>query len=396
LDTVTLSDAPLTAKFVPQVERDIKSMQRFTNLPSPIMVLLRLVLSALWLAYGFGDASEEGKGYAIQPMEEANEINMGFWCTLESEKSSNNREFRNLRNFITTKAMTDRFTGREVWIGTDNKAAVQVWHKGGSSERELYQMSLEVNECAIQFQFIVHLVHVAGTRLISIGIDGLSRGDLDLRKLNQTLYLHLPLDCHPIKRSPDLLNGLRSWITEDFNISLPEDWFTRAQQNYSPQASVLSDIWIWSLPPAAALDALEELGRGRLKRHYLLLGVIVIPAVLQPAWFRKFVKVTDLYFFIPSGAIPEWPLNMHEALTIGLYFPLLRLNPWDWSNVPFMGRLGGTLSALYRADPTNGGDPLRQFWAVRAWITTMPSGMVCSLLLAETWHKFLGVSRKRS
>jgi hypothetical protein len=35
-----------------------------------------------------------------------------------------------------------------------------------------------------------------------------------------------------------------------------------------------------SLPPAAALDALEELGQGRLKHHDLLLGVIVIPAVL--------------------------------------------------------------------------------------------------------------------
>jgi hypothetical protein len=55
------------------------------------MVLLRLVLSALWLAYGFGDTSEEGKGYAVQPMEEATEIDMGFWCTLESDKSSNNR-----------------------------------------------------------------------------------------------------------------------------------------------------------------------------------------------------------------------------------------------------------------------------------------------------------------
>jgi hypothetical protein len=64
-----------------------------------------------------------------------------------------------------------------------------------------------------------------------------------------------------------------------------------------------------SLPPAAALDALEELGQGRLKRHNLMLDVIVIPAVLQPDWLRKFVKVTDLYFFIPSGAIPEWPLT---------------------------------------------------------------------------------------
>jgi hypothetical protein len=124
--------------------------------------------------------------------------------------------------------MTGRFTGCEVWIGTDNKVAVQVWHKGDSYERELYQMSLEVNECAIQFQFIFHLVHVAGTRLFSFGIDGLSRGDFDLGKLNQTLYLHLHLDRHPIQGIPDLLDWLRSWIPEYFNIALPGDWFTRA------------------------------------------------------------------------------------------------------------------------------------------------------------------------
>jgi hypothetical protein len=61
VEPVTISDAPLTVKFVPQVEKDIISMQRLTNLPSPIMVLLRPVISALWLAYGFGDASEEAK-----------------------------------------------------------------------------------------------------------------------------------------------------------------------------------------------------------------------------------------------------------------------------------------------------------------------------------------------
>jgi hypothetical protein len=165
-------------------------------------------------------------------------------------------------------------------------------------------MSLEVNGCAIQFQCIVHLVNVARNLLVSIGIDGLSCGDLDIEKLNQTLYLHLPLDFHQIQLTPDLLNWMRSLITEYFNIALPEDWFTCAQQNYSFDASSLSDVWIWSLPPASVLDAFEELGQGRIKRHDLLLGVIVIPAVLQPDWFRKFVKVTELYFFIPYGAIP--------------------------------------------------------------------------------------------
>ena len=38
-----------------------------------------------------------------------------------------------------------------------------------------------------------------------------------------------------------------------------------------------------------------------------------------------FVKVTDMYLFILAGSIPECPDNMNEALTIGIYFPLLTL-----------------------------------------------------------------------
>ena len=37
---------------------------------------------------------------------------------------------------------------------------------------------------------------------------------------------------------------------------------------------------------------------------------------------------------------------MHEVLTIGVYFTFLRYNPWQWSNVPFMGKLGITLSSI--------------------------------------------------
>ena len=48
---------------------------------------------------------------------------------------------------------------------------------------------------------------------------------------------------------------------------------------------------------------------------------------MQPDWFKRFVKVTDIYFFIPAGSIPEWPDNMHKALKIGLYLPLLRHQP---------------------------------------------------------------------
>ena len=68
---------------------------------------------------------------------------------------------------------------------------------------------------------------------------------------------------------------------------------------------------------------------GGLKRHEMLWGIVIIPVVMQPDWFKQFVKVKNIYFFITAGYIPEWPDKIHKALTICLYFPLLRHQPWD-------------------------------------------------------------------
>jgi hypothetical protein len=155
-------------------------------------------------------------------------------------------------------------------------------------------------------------------------------------------------------------------------------------------------VWVWDLPPGAALDAVEELGLARFKRHDSLIGIVAVPLLIKPEWFRRYVKNVDLYFFIPVGAIAQWPTSMHEGLTVGVYFPLLRSNPWEWSNVSFMGKLGSTLSALYRTDAARAGHLLREFWSARTWIATMPQSMVRRLLLSETWHTLLGVYRKRS
>ena len=50
-------------------------------------------------------------------------------------------------------------------------------------------------------------------------------------------------------------------------------------------------------------------------------GIVIIPVIMQPYWFNRFLKVTDIYLFIPAGSITEWPANMQEALTIGIYLP---------------------------------------------------------------------------
>ena len=64
---------------------------------------------------------------------------------------------------------------------------------------------------------------------------------------------------------------------------------------------------------------------------------MIIPVVMQPDRLKGFVKVTFIYLFIPSGSIPECPANMHTPLTISIYYPLLRHQPWYWSQFQLMG-----------------------------------------------------------
>jgi hypothetical protein len=145
-----------------------------------------------------------------------------------SEKTSNNRKFKHLNDFICAEAYSRRFTGNDVYIDTYSKVAECIWHKGGSSSPELYEIMLELRELALEFQFLFHLIHFAGTRLVCCGVDGLSCGEVELGKLTEDIFIDLPLDPDPLSRSPSLLNWLNSWIPDDLSIAQPSDWFTHA------------------------------------------------------------------------------------------------------------------------------------------------------------------------
>jgi hypothetical protein len=362
------------------------------------MLVLRPVLDPFWVAYGFGDAAREGTGRLIvrQSARDHVRVRMAFWCSEHGENTSNNREFRNLKDMVIDEAKLGSLTGHEVFLRTDSQVAENVWHKGSSKERNMYEMMLEICEAAIKFQFLLHFVHVAGTRMIEVGVDGISGAELDVGKLTNSTTIWIPMHLSPVQRNDLLHTWISSWISEPLHFAEPHDWFEEDQQIHCHIVNPPSQVWIWDLPPAAALDVLEELVNGRLKRHETILDIAVIPLILNTDWFKCFLKTVDFYFFVHVGAIPAWPSSMHEGLTIGLYFPLLRYEPWDWKNVPFMGKFGSTLSALYHTNPSRARDLLREFWKARTWVATMSQRMVSSMLSPKIWHRLLSVYRIRS
>jgi hypothetical protein len=320
----------------------------------------------------------------------------GFWCTEESEQSSNWREMRNLLDALKIEVEQARLVGRELWLATDNSTTASAFFKGTSSSRSLHEMVTELRELSLKGKFTLHIFHIAGSKMIQIGIDGLSRGELHADALERTPISAAPLHLSPIERYPVLVGWLKELIGAHLLIATPHDWFYAAQQGGQHGTEPLtSETWIWDLPPAAAIHALEELGSGRLKRHEMLRGVVLVPCLLQNEWFWRFARIVDCYLIIPAGAIPAWPESMHEGLVVGFYFPLLRFKPWCWKRIPFVVQLCIKMSKMYRTGDSSAGDILRQFWASSLRVASMPKRVVQRVLQEPTGHQFLNLSRDR-
>lgn len=361
---------------VPRLYDDVNALLLFFPPTTPVQIIARPVQGSCLVAYGGGDASGEGFGGQIQPLDR---IRCGFWCPAKSDESSNWRELRNLIDLLQLEAASGRLTGKEVWLATDNTTAAFAFHNGTSSSRMLHDMVVGLRMLTLRGNFLLHLYHIAGTRMIESGIDGLSRGELHVDSLDRAIPIIMPLHLLPIQRSPSLNNWLSTWLDSTYRIAQPADWFHGAQHCMEFTSPPQSSTWVWDLPPAAAIHALEELGFGRLKRHNHMRGVVLIPQLLSHEWFCRFTLIVDFYFRIPPGSIPEWPENMHEPLTVGFYLPLFRHEPWDWKQVPFVASFRSAMSSMHKA------------WRNSLRVTSMPKGVVRNLLQSRSWRKFLNL-----
>jgi hypothetical protein len=82
----------------------MQALDTLLNLPSPILVILLLVMGPLWLSYGFVNASGKGCGSQLAPTDLLASIEIAFWSTEDSEKSSKNREMKNFYKFLKLEA----------------------------------------------------------------------------------------------------------------------------------------------------------------------------------------------------------------------------------------------------------------------------------------------------
>ena len=65
----------------------------------------------------------------------------------------------------------------EIFVFTDNLVFESVFYKGISNIPLLFELVPRLHRVQMKGEFILHVVHIVGTRMIESGIDGLYRGN---------------------------------------------------------------------------------------------------------------------------------------------------------------------------------------------------------------------------
>lgn len=344
--------------------------------------------------YGFGDASKAGFGTTLEDKAGGVWYRLGVWGCDTEEESSNYRELMNLVESLEARAVAgeDHVRGTEIFLFTDNSTAEAAFYKGTSSSRKLFEAILRLRQLEVKQGCSIHFIHVAGTRMICQGTDGLSRGDLGEGVMNGgSMLSYVPLHLSALERA----KGLREWITswclghnKEDEISFLEyaDWFERAHDinsgSVNPDGvwipSYRSGTYVWTPSPAVGLVAVEQLRRARLKRESST-HVVIIPRLMSAEWKRQLFRVADLFIELPFDDIWEKE-KQHEPLILAVVFPFLVHRPWQLKRSGAFLGLGNVLRRMWKEDSVPTGPLLRELFSRQRELGTMQESMVRKVL----------------
>ena len=378
-DYVKLDQAGPSSKFIqplPRLERDFQILADLTSPEAPPKVTRRRTKMAL-ASYGFGDASGTGFGHSIQVGDHIYS-EFGEWSAEVEDKHSNYKELRNLVNAVKKAYHKGLLKDCELFLFTDNFVAECGYYNGGSNRnKELDDLVHELWRLQMGGDFTLNVYHVAGTRMIECGIDGLSRGDkTEGIARGISVFKFIPIHLSPIDRSPGVLGWIRSWWDESLgNLHLmePEDWFTKSMELGN---------FIWNVAPGAGEAAVEQLcshTQGRPESQH----IFIIPRLCTCHFRKQLLKSCDVVLTI-QPKFSFWDTNMHEPLLVGFYLPLLppdyRYRPWRLKHTKFVAEFRLEVHRMQVASGKMDWDILRKFLLRARSIPSLPDGMARKLL----------------
>ena len=272
-------DAPDTVTASPRFFDDVGAMLSLLKGDAPPVAQLRsrFIISVI---FGFGDASGTGLG-ATFTCGTGFTFRVGVWGSLEKDESSNWKEFSNVVESLEEEARSGGLEHSEVFMFTDNATVEACSYKGSSSSPKLLSLIIRLKAMSTRHGIRLHIFHVAGTRMIAQGTDGVSRGCLAQGVMGgEAMTAFIPIHQSAVERSPALLQWIQSWTGSSSLLLSPEGWFQEGHdiegwesdgrdQFERPKLSE-KRTYIWSPPPYAADVAIAELRKARIKTAIFL------------------------------------------------------------------------------------------------------------------------------
>ena len=348
---------------------DVRALSAMFSCISPPQVNLRS-RKIITVIYGFGDASGTGLGSTFT-CGSGFTYRIGVWGPDESNQSSNWREFTNIVESLEEEAQVGNLHNAEVFMFTDNTTVESCSVKGSSSSPKLFDLIIRLRSLTSTHGLRLHIFHVAGTRMIAQGTDGVSRGFLGEGIMTGLpMETFIPIHLSALDRSPTVKEWIESWTTPSIINLNPRDWFDtghdidgweRSWDGFDRPRLLEGRVYLWTPPPFAADVAIAELRKARIKKRQNSTHLFVVPKLCAPLWRKQVYKAADLVFEVPAGR-DFWNVDMHEPLLIAILFPFLRHKPWQLRSTPKMFQLGSELRSLFKEEGMDARDLLRELW----------------------------------
>jgi hypothetical protein len=171
----------------------------------------------------------------------------GIWGKDAEDQSLNYWELQNLVETVEEEAKEGYLKGGELWLFTINATAEGCFFRGGSSSKLLHKLVLCLRKTELEYDFALHVVHVAGTRMIAQGTDGLSWGIfLEGVVRGEDILFFVDLSRTAIERHPGVLEFVKSWVSPILGknkVLEPEEWFWEDHGIIGGKKD-LSGLWI--------------------------------------------------------------------------------------------------------------------------------------------------------
>ena len=383
------SDSPEEVTASTRFADDVRALTSIFSASTTPEVSLRSK-EIVTIIYGFGDASGTGLG-ATFSCGSGFTFRIGVWSGDDSSQSSNWREFTNIVDSLEDEARSGNLENSEVFMFTDNSTVEACSFKGSSTSPKLFGLVVRLRSMMTAFGIRIHIFHVAGTRMIAQGTDGVSRGFLGEGIMSgESMASFIPIHLSATDRSDELSGWIKGWAGPTIMELQPIDWFdvghdfdgwSTSWDGFERPRLAEGRSYLWAPPPFAADIAISELRKARIKRQTST-HVFVVPKLCSPLWIKQVFKAAGVVFEIPAGHV-FWNKTMHEPLLIAILFPFIRSKPWQLRSTPKMHSMVSELRRLLKVENVDSRDLLREFWNQCHRLGSMPENVVRRVLHFE-------------